>query len=84
MISSILMFLTLNFTFTQNWEINPSDYELQMTMTGVLSINNEFSQSDDYFIGAFVGDVCRGFASSINVFENSSDSTIFEYSIGDI
>ena len=66
----MMMLLAVNFSFAHNWEINPSDYELQMTMTGVLSINNEFSQSDDYFIGAFVGDVCRGFASSINVFDD--------------
>ncbi len=65
----MMMLLAVNFSFAHNWEINPSDYELQMTMTGVLSINNEFSQSDDYFIGAFVGDVCRGFSSSINVFD---------------
>ena len=66
----LILLLAVHFIFAHNWENNPSDYELQMTMTGVILINNENSLSDDYFIGAFVGDECRGFASSINVFDD--------------
>ena len=46
----LILLLAVHFIFAHNWENNPSDYELQMTMTGVILINNENSVNDDYFI----------------------------------
>ena len=66
----ILLIALLGNIHAQNWQVDPTNFELQMTITGILSINNEISQNDDYFIGAFVGDECRGYSESISVFNN--------------
>lgn len=51
----------------ENWDINPSDYENYMTVTAVLEINNQPSESEDIILAGFVGDECRGYTSPIMV-----------------
>jgi hypothetical protein len=43
-----------------DWNINPHAFESNMTMTTVLKIKNIELAHDSVFVGAFVGDECRG------------------------
>ena len=53
----------LDFTGTGNtphWVPNESDYEDNMTLTGVIQINGEEQQSTTLEVGVFCGEECRG------------------------
>ena len=53
----------LNFTHTGNiahWTPNESDYEDNMTLTGVIQINGVEQQSTTLEVGVFCGEECRG------------------------
>ncbi len=51
----------------ENWNINAADYENYMTVTAVLEVNNQPSESGDIMLAAFVGDECRGYTSPVIV-----------------
>ncbi|MBN1479659.1 hypothetical protein JXA70_05260 [candidate division KSB1 bacterium] len=44
------------------WIVEPSDYEFNMSLTGVIIFEEVESDDPDDIIGAFVDDVCRGVA----------------------
>ena len=44
-------------TIISSWAINPRDYEFNATMTISIDSHEDF---DGDFVGAFVGDQCRG------------------------
>ena len=52
-----------------NWNINPANYENYMTVTAVLDVNNEPSNSNSIVLGAFVEGTCRGYTYPILVGE---------------
>lgn len=60
---------------TSVWEVNPHDFQYNMTMTGVLTIDKNSSVSADDVIGAFVGDECRGTIQGQYI--ESLDKTLF-------
>ena len=43
-----------------DWSVNPSDFQFNAAMTGVLIFNGEESTDSNDIIAAFVGDECRG------------------------
>lgn len=46
-----------------NWVVDPSKYQYNMSMVGLLNINGTVSTNPDDMIGAFVNDTLRGVAS---------------------
>ena len=50
----------INVTVTQNWGVNTDIYQLNMTVTGVISFNNVEYQGSDLQVAAFLGNECRG------------------------
>ena len=43
-----------------DWSVNPSDFQFNASMTGVLIFNGQKSTDSEDIIAAFVGDECRG------------------------
>ena len=50
-----------------HWNISSANFERYMTVTTVIEVNNEISNSDEIILGAFVEDECRGFVSPVSV-----------------
>ncbi len=91
---TIFLFISFLF-FTQflqasppDWNVNPSEYSYNMTITCAINIDYEESTDSNDMIAAFVGDECRGvaqpvFRSSVNrylcylmVYSNSPNDTL--------
>ncbi|MBI3195680.1 MAG: T9SS type A sorting domain-containing protein, partial [Ignavibacteriae bacterium] len=47
-------------TALSDWKINPHAFESNMTITSILKINSAELAHDSVYVGAFVGDECRG------------------------
>ena len=58
----ILLFICLSngWLFANHWTPNDSDYEDNMTLTGIVQINGVEQQSITLEVGAFCGEECRG------------------------
>ncbi len=50
-----------------SWEVNASDYELSMTFTAIVNSNGIEAIGNSHVLGAFVGNECRGTATSLYV-----------------
>ncbi|MBC8196666.1 MAG: hypothetical protein H8E60_02145 [Candidatus Marinimicrobia bacterium] len=69
-ILSLKYIFIISFGFAQTWNVNPAEFELSMTFTGILNINNESVNHGDFIVGAFVEGECRGYASPIYAINN--------------
>ena len=58
----ILLFICLSngWLFANHWTPNDSEYEDNMTLTGIVQINGVEQQSTTLEVGAFCGEECRG------------------------
>ena len=52
--------LVANFDHNHYWTVDPFAYESTMTIIGVVQINGEEQYSNQFEVGAFSGDECRG------------------------
>jgi len=59
-------------TFAQPWTVNPAEYEFSMNIIGEVSIAGEIADNESNYVGAFIGDVCVGVCSPIEVNEEFS------------
>ncbi|MBI5215130.1 MAG: T9SS type A sorting domain-containing protein [Ignavibacteriae bacterium] len=70
LIQTQLFFLILTSVFAfanpPDWSVNPSNFQFNSTVTGVLYVNDTLSQSGNV-VGAFVGNDVRGVATPIRV-----------------
>jgi len=57
------------------WTVISSDYEFSMNITGKLKLDNNFVEDVDTWLGAFVGNECRGVVQATEV--NSGDFYYF-------
>ena len=55
-----ILFFSMGLSDQPDWSINPSDFQFNASMTGVLIFNGEESTDSNDIIAAFVGDECRG------------------------
>ena len=55
--------LTIAYQCQPNWNVNASDYEYSMALTGVIEFDGVELLDPNDIIGAFVGEECRGVAS---------------------
>ena len=55
-----ILFFSIGLSDQPDWSINPSDFQFNASMTGVLIFNGEESTDSNDIIAAFVGDECRG------------------------
>ena len=53
--------------FPEDWSIEPSGFEKYMTVTAILNINQQLSNSNEIYLAAFVDNECRGAVSPILV-----------------
>ena len=68
------------------WTVNPSEYEMTMTVTAVVESLGEEAEGSGHILAAFTGDECRGVTTAIyaldrwfyflTVYSNQSDETI--------
>lgn len=56
----LLICLSNSWLFANHWTPNESDYEDNMTLTGIVQINGVEQQSTTLEVGAFCGEECRG------------------------
>lgn len=49
---------------TPAWNVDIAQYEYDMSLTGVLSMNHQELQTEGHIVGAFVNDECRGIATT--------------------
>ncbi|MCL2073408.1 MAG: T9SS type A sorting domain-containing protein [Marinilabiliaceae bacterium] len=50
-----------------DWDVNPNDFEHSMNIIGQIKIDDIFQEDPDDILGAFIGDLCVGVASSVYV-----------------
>ena len=55
-----ILFFSIGLSDQPDWSINPSNFQFNASMTGVLIFNGEESTDSNDIIAAFVGDECRG------------------------
>ncbi|NPA37996.1 MAG: T9SS type A sorting domain-containing protein [Chlorobi bacterium] len=72
LIISIIMILP-TILWAQSWSVNSSDYQFSMSVTGVVD-SNQVAELKDCWLGAFVGDECRGV---VEATETSDGSYMF-------
>jgi len=53
------------------WDVNPSDFDYNMNLTGILTINDVISIDEDDIVGAFIDDQLVGF-SPVQFFEEQA------------
>ena len=64
-IIGILVVIFLSFSsIAQPWSVNPADYEFTMNVTGQIKISGTITNQDSAYIGAFVNNECRGYATA--------------------
>jgi len=51
------------------WEVNPLDYEYSSNITSVIMSSGELLNSNEYLLGAFYGDECRGIAVPVQIMD---------------
>ncbi len=56
----LLICVSSGWLFANHWTPNESDYEDNMTLTGIVQINGVEQQSTTLEVGAFCGEECRG------------------------
>ena len=56
----LLICVSSGWLFANHWTPNESDYEDNMTLTGIVQINGVEQQSTSLEVGAFCGEECRG------------------------
>ena len=56
----LLICVSSGWLFANHWTPNDSDYEDNMTLTGIVQINGVEQQSTTLEVGAFCGEECRG------------------------
>lgn len=56
----LLICVSSGWLFANHWTPNDSDYEDNMTLTGIVQINGIEQQSTTLEVGAFCGEECRG------------------------
>lgn len=78
--NQIIKNLPINLTVTgiqPDWNVNPSDYESSMTVTGKIQFDGKFQYDGADILAAFIEDVCVGKTSPIQPVENSNEYYTF-------
>lgn len=74
-LSLLLSISVLGFSQPSGWDVNSSDFEYSMTVTGIVEYEGEaHGQAGDY-VAAFVGSECRGLAEA--KYEEAQDKVFF-------
>jgi len=83
---STLLFCSYAIAQPPDWSVNPHDFEFNLTVTAIVTINESESFDSNNIVAAFVEDECRGKASPIEtldrqmyflmVYSNTNNETI--------
>ncbi|MDP6755413.1 MAG: hypothetical protein QF769_04780, partial [Candidatus Marinimicrobia bacterium] len=66
--SLVLLLISIGFAVPPDWSVNPSAFEFNASMTGILVFNDGESSDSQDIIAAFSGDECRGVKTDGTVF----------------
>ena len=71
----IYLFILILFTsaslFSQPWSVKSNGFEFSMNITGKVKIDKQFVEEQNCWLGAFVGEECRGIVKPIDIGDNN-------------